>query len=158
MSFLKEINRKETEKAVKEMLEEYRLLLLLEVGEEEQPSITANYSDIPSHTNKFHSSTEDVAIKNVENWRHLDQYYHEKVRRIQMAVSRLCSIEKEIITKRYMDKENKFNYEIADEVGLSDRQYSRVKSKAFYNLAFILRLVEYKVDKRVEHEHCTTNS
>ncbi|MFA9457414.1 ArpU family phage packaging/lysis transcriptional regulator, partial [Halalkalibacter sp. AB-rgal2] len=36
--------------------------------------------------------------------------------------------------------EDEFDYQIYNDLGLSERQYYRIKSRAFYKLAFILKI------------------
>ncbi|WP_205628687.1 ArpU family phage packaging/lysis transcriptional regulator, partial [Acinetobacter baumannii] len=59
--------------------------------------------------------------------------------RVEKAVSRLSKKEREIIEKRYLGDES-FDYIVAGEVGLSERTYTRMKARAFYKLAFMLKL------------------
>lgn len=58
---------------------------------------------------------------------------------VERAVNRLGKKEREIIQLRYLEDEN-FDYIVAGEVGLSERTYTRMKARAFYKLAFMLKL------------------
>jgi ArpU family phage transcriptional regulator len=40
-----------------------------------------------------------------------------------------------------------FDYEIYNEIGMSERRYYRLKARIFYKLAFILKIEEYKSEK-----------
>lgn len=141
---LPEIDREKTKEAVEAALEKYRFYLLT-VPDEKLPKVTATYSLVPpANTNAFHSSTEDAAIDKVDFERERDQY----LERIIRGVNRLSKLEREIIYKRYLEDEETFDYEIYNEIGLSERRYYRLKSRIFYKLAFIFRIEVYK-----ESEH-----
>lgn len=132
---LPEIDREATRKKVEALLEKYRILLL-QVDLDLLPKITSSYTLVtPSITNEFHSSTEDAATKNVDHQRNRDKF----LKRIHQAVNRLSLNERSIIIKRYMDQEEYFDYEIYNELGMSERKYYRIKSRAFYKLAFALK-------------------
>jgi ArpU family phage transcriptional regulator len=49
-------------------------------------------------------------------------------------------MERAIIQKRYLEDEDAFDYFLHDELGLAERTYRRVKSRAFYKRTFMLRL------------------
>lgn len=137
---LPEIDRDATKKAVETAFEKYRFYLLT-IPEERLPKLTATYSLVPpTNTNEFHSTTEDITIKNVDSERERDAYI-EWVRR---AVNRLAPKEREIIVKRYLQDEEIFDYEIYNEIGYSERRYYRLKARIFYKLAFILKIEVYK--------------
>jgi ArpU family phage transcriptional regulator len=147
MSFvLPEIDRDATKKAVEAAFEKYRFYLLT-IPEERLPKLTATYSLVPpTNTNEFHSTTEDIAIKNMDFERERDAYI-EWVRR---AVNRLAPEEREIIVKRYLQDEEIFDYEIYNEIGYSERRYYRLKARIFYKLAFLLRIEVYS-NKNQKH-------
>lgn len=137
---LPEIDREKTKEAVEAALEKYRFYLLT-VPDEKLPMVTATYSLVPpANTNAFHSSTEDAAIDKVDFERERDQY----LERIIRGVNRLSKLEREIIYKRYLEDEETFDYEIYNEIGLSERRYYRLKARIFYKLAFLLRIEVYK--------------
>ncbi|MRB37223.1 ArpU family transcriptional regulator, partial [Bacillus thuringiensis] len=48
--------------------------------------------------------------------------------------------QRDIINKRYLEEEDVCDYMIYNEIGMAERTYRRWKSRAFYNLAFALRL------------------
>jgi ArpU family phage transcriptional regulator len=136
---LPSIDRNATRKAVESSLEKYRILLLRQL--DNQPKITQTYSIVPpTNTNKFHSSTEDAAIKNADLEREMQEY----LKRMIGAVNRLTHWERAVIVKRYMSDEDVFDYEIYNEVGMSERKYYRVKARAFYKLAFMLKIEVYE--------------
>lgn len=137
---LPEIDREATKKAVESALEKYRFYLLT-LPEEKIPRITASYSLIPpSNTNAFYSSTEQVAIERVDQERERLEY----IERIRRAVNRLGLRERELIIKRYLEEDEVYDYEIYNELGMSERRYYRYKGRIFYKLAFILRIEIYK--------------
>ena len=136
---LPEIDRELTKKAVESALEKYRFYLLT-IPEEKLPRITASYSLIPpSNTNEFHSSTEEAVIKQVDGERERLEY----IDRIRKAVNRLSTRERELIIKRYLEEDEVFDYEIYNEIGMSERRFYRCKGRIFYKLAFLLKIEAY---------------
>jgi ArpU family phage transcriptional regulator len=143
---LDEIDRKATKKAVEAALEKYRLFLLT-LRLDQLPRVTQQYSlDVPtSNTNKFHSSTEEIAIHNVDYERERSEY----IKRIVTAVNRLEKWERAIIIRRYMtEDEDVFDYEVYNDLNMSERKYYRIKSRAFYKLAFALKIEVYKLGRK----------
>ncbi|OAT71290.1 ArpU family phage packaging/lysis transcriptional regulator [Parageobacillus thermoglucosidasius] len=137
---LDEIDRKATKKAVEAALEKYRIYLLT-LRLDQLPRVTQHYSLVPpSNTNKFHSSTEEMAIRNADYERERDEY----IQRVTAAINRLSKWERAIIIRRYMLEDDIYDYEIYNGLGMSERKYYRIKSRAFYKLAFALRIEVYK--------------
>jgi ArpU family phage transcriptional regulator len=137
---LPEIDRKKTKSAVEEKLEKYRLYLL-SVPDERAPKVTSTYSLVPpTNTNLFHSSTEDAAINNVDLERKKESYI-EWVRR---GINRLKYKEREIIIRRYFSDDEMYDYELYNEMGMSERKFYRLKARAFYSLAFALKIEVYE--------------
>jgi ArpU family phage transcriptional regulator len=58
---------------------------------------------------------------------------------VERALTMLSRKEREIIEKRYLADEPLTDYLIWPELGMSERQYYRVKGSAFYKLAYMLR-------------------
>ncbi|OAT71894.1 ArpU family phage packaging/lysis transcriptional regulator [Parageobacillus thermoglucosidasius] len=140
---LPEIDREETKKRVEAALEKYRFYLLT-VPEEQLPKVTATYSLVPpAHTNAFYSSTEIAVIDKVDFERERDEYM-EWIRR---GVNRLSPRERELIIKRYLSNEEMYDYELYNDMGMSERKYYRIKSRAFYKLAFALKIEVYKKEE-----------
>jgi ArpU family phage transcriptional regulator len=136
---LPEIDREKTKAAVESALEKYRFYLLM-VPEDKLPKVTATYSLVPpSFSNGFHSSTEQAAIDRIE----LDIARNRHINWVLRGVNRLSKLEREIIYKRYLEDEEVFDYEIYNEIGISERRYYRLKARIFYKLAFILRIETY---------------
>ncbi|HDX9672513.1 TPA: ArpU family transcriptional regulator [Bacillus cereus] len=94
----------------------------------------------PIHAGK---PLEDVAIANLQQSGH-EEWLELMSFRINQFLSRLghgCTGKRqmEIINKRYLE-EAVCNYIVYNEIGMAERIYCRWKFKAFYNLAFSLRL------------------
>ena len=138
---LPEIDRKATKKAVEAALEKYRIFLLT-LKLDQMPKVTQHYSLVPAKTNKLHSSTEEIAIRNAD--------YEQYIQRIVEAVNRLDYWERAIIIQRYMNGEEVFDYAVYNELGMSHRHYYRLKSRAFYKLAFALEIEVYRKRRRDE--------
>jgi len=137
---LPEIDRDATKKAVEAALEKYRVFLLTQ-SLDKLPRVTQRYSLVPpSSTNKFHSSTEEMAIRSADYERERDEY----IQRVTAAINRLSEWERAIIIRRYMLEDDMYDYEIYNDLGMSERKYYRIKSRAFYKLAFALRIEVYK--------------
>ncbi|MED3469225.1 ArpU family phage packaging/lysis transcriptional regulator, partial [Bacillus thuringiensis] len=56
--------------------------------------------------------------------------------------------QRDIIVKRYLEDEDVCDYMVYNEIGMSERTYRRVKVRAFYKLAFALRLEVYEIEKQ----------
>jgi ArpU family phage transcriptional regulator len=133
------IDREATKKAVEAALEKYQMYLLTE-SLDNQPNITPNYSiEPPSKTNKFFSTTEKTAIDNVDFEKERKDY----IRKIIHAINKLNKIERTVIIKRYLE-EDRFDYEIYNELHLSKQTYYKIKARAFYKLALALRIEVYE--------------
>jgi ArpU family phage transcriptional regulator len=145
LSFLRDTNGEKTKEAVEAALEKYRMYMLT-VPDEFLPRVTQTYSLVPpSNTNAFHSSTENAAIKKADFERERDEY----MERIRRAVNRLNKMERELIIKRYMNLEEPYDYEVYNEMGISESKFYRIREKAFYKLAFALRIEVYKEEAPV---------
>jgi ArpU family phage transcriptional regulator len=131
-------------KAVEAALEKYRVFLLTQ-SLDKLPKVTQQYSLVrPSNTNKFHSSTEEMAISNADYERERSEY----IKRIVTAVNRLGYWERAIIIKGYMtEDEDVFDYELYNNLDMSERKYYRIKSCAFYKLAFAFKIEVYKKEE-----------
>jgi ArpU family phage transcriptional regulator len=143
LSFLRDTDGEKTKEAVEAALEKYRMYMLT-VPDEFLPRVTQTYSLVPpSNTNAFHSSTESAAIKKADFERERDEY----MERIRRAVNKLSAIEREIIIKRHMSLEEPRDYDIYNEMGISEATFYRILEKAFYKLAFALRIEVYKEEE-----------
>lgn len=141
---LPEIDREETRKRVEEALEACKLYMQIGYHPGYEPKATASYSVIPpSRTNVFHSSTEETACRNVDE----EMRRRQIVERVWGAVNRLSHLEREIIVRRYLADDPVLDYELWDDLNLSERKYYRIKARAFYKLALALRLEVYIEDQ-----------
>lgn len=140
MSFLRDVDGQKTKEAVEAALEKYRMYMLT-VPDEYLPRVTQTYSLVPpSQTNAFHSSTESAAIRKVDFERERDEY----MERIRRAVNRLTKLQRELIIKRYMSIEEPRDYDVYNDMCISESKYYRERERAFYKLAFALRIEVYK--------------
>jgi len=55
--------------------------------------------------------------------------------------------QRDIIIKRYLEDEDICDYMVYNELGMSERTYRHVKDRAFYKLAFALRLEVYEKEE-----------
>lgn len=148
---LPEIDRDSTKQAVEKALETYRLYAL-QVSLDRQPAITASYSFTPPSARLPSSSTEQAALANVE-------YEQERLKYINWivnAVNRLSKTERMIIHKRYLSDDEMFDYQIYNEMCISERNYYRMKARTFYKLAFALKIEVFKESEK--NESCTANT
>ncbi|AYK58362.1 ArpU family transcriptional regulator [Bacillus siamensis] len=137
---LPQIDEEATKAKAEQLLDQYRLYLL-QVPDDFLPKVTPAYSLVPpSFSNEFHSSTEDAALKRMDWGTKRGQF----LKRMQRAVNRLSQKERQILVMLYMQNEEMYDYEVYAEMRLSQRSYYRAKAKAFYRLAFALRVEVYK--------------
>lgn len=137
---LPEINREKTKEAVEAALEKYRMYLL-SIPEEKVPKVTATYSlQPPAFTNEFHSPTESAVIDKVDLEREREKY----IEWIRKAINKLNYKERELIVKRYLEEEEMYDYELYNQMGMSERKFYRLKARVFYKLAFALKIEIYE--------------
>lgn len=137
---LPEIDREKTKEAVESALEKYRIYLLT-VPDEKIPKITATYSLLPpAFTNEFHSPVEEAVIHKVDKEKERLEY----IEWIRKAVNKLNFKEREMIVKRYLDDVERYDYELYNEMGMSESKFYRIKVRAFYKLAFALKIEIYE--------------
>lgn len=137
---LPEIDREKTKDEVEKVLEKYRMYLL-SIPEEKVPKITANYSLVPpAFSNEFHSPTENAVIEKID----LEREREKHIEWVRKGVNRLKFKEREIIVKRYLEDEEMYDYELYNQLGMSERKYYRIKARAFYSLAFALKIEVYE--------------
>lgn len=148
---LPEIDREKTKVAVEKALEAYRMYSL-QVSLDRLPSITSSYSFVPVSSNLPSSSTEKAAIANVD----YEQKRMKYINWITRAVNRLAITEREIIYKRYLEETEMFDYQIYNDLNMSERNYYYIKSRVIYKLAFALKIEVYK--EREKDESCTTHT
>ncbi|HDX9660877.1 TPA: ArpU family transcriptional regulator [Bacillus toyonensis] len=151
LSFLPKIDRAATQKKLEGVLENVRLYRQFGMMRKEM-KVTPSY-EIREHgpTHAVGKPLEDVAIANIqhserEEWLELISF------RIDQFLNRLGNgsagrIQRDIISKRYLEEEDVCDYMIYNEIGMAERTYRRWKSRAFYNLAFALRLEVYEAEE-----------
>lgn len=135
MSFLPKIDRKATQKRVEEALETARIYKQIGFVRREMKNTPSYELRFHGATNKTTDAAADCAVWNVDK----EEEIRQLTERVERAVSRLSKKEEQIIRLRYLEDES-FDYIVAGEVGLSERTYTRVKARAFYKLAFMLKL------------------
>ena len=136
---LQAIDHKATKRKVEAILRQYRIYLL-QVSLDKLPSITAKYMLVPSASNQVKSSTEKAAIANVD-------YEMERNRFIDLvvgAVNRLSNEERRLVILRYFGEEEWFDYQVYNELNISERHYYRLKANALNKLAFALKVEVYQ--------------
>lgn len=139
---LQAIDHKATKRKVEAILRQYRIYLL-QVSLDKLPSITAKYMLVPSASNQVKSSTEKAAIANVD-------YEIERNRFIEMViwgVNRLSDEERRLIILRYLGEDEWFDYQVYNELNISERHYYRLKANALNKLAFAMGVEVYTEKK-----------
>lgn len=146
MSFvLPEIDRKETQQAVENELEKYRLFKYLDF-EEREAFITASSEErFHGPTNQTSDQTGSIAIYNTDQ-RKMRQAFSNRVER---AVARLPKLERFLIEERYMSQETEYltDYNVycfKFQPPISEKTYSKIRWKAFYKLALNLNIAVIK--------------
>ncbi|HDR7356474.1 ArpU family phage transcriptional regulator [Bacillus cereus] len=151
LTFLSKIDRTATQEKLEGLLEEVRIYKQFGMVREEM-KVTPSY-EVRYHgpTNIVGNPLEDVALENIKRSER-EQYLKSMSFRIEQFLSRLGNgragkIQRDIINKRYLEEEDICDYMIYNEIGMAERTYRRWKSRAFYNLAFALRLEVYEVEE-----------
>lgn len=136
MSFLPKIDRKETQRRVEEALETARVYNQIGFVRREIGSTPSYEPRFHGQTNKTSTPAEACATWNVDQ----EERIKTLTERVEWAVSRLSTKQREIIRKRYLESEDAVDYVICGELNMSKRTYEREKARAFYMLALMLRL------------------
>jgi len=137
---LAEINRKATKKAVEKELEKLQLLWTTSPSEE-VPSITTSYSlTPPTNTNLTNSAVESAAIENADREQARKKYIQSMIN----CINRLSPEERALIIMEYLDSRFKYNYEIFNELHVSESHFYNIKNRAYYKIALMLRIEVYK--------------
>ncbi|HDR4892304.1 TPA: ArpU family transcriptional regulator [Bacillus cereus] len=151
LSFLPKIDRTATQEKLEGVLESVRIYRQFGMIRKEM-KVTPSY-EVREHgpTHTVGKPLEDVAIANLqqserEEWLELISF------RIDQFLNRLGNgsagrIQRDIISKRYLEEEDVCDYMIYNEIGMAERTYRRWKSRAFYNLAFALRLEVFETEE-----------
>ncbi|WIG37325.1 ArpU family phage packaging/lysis transcriptional regulator [Bacillus toyonensis] len=151
LSFLPKIDRSATQKKLEGVLENVRLYRQFGMMREEM-KVTPSY-EIRYHgpTNDVGKPLEDIAMANIQQSER-EEWIKKMSFRIDQFLNRLGNgnagrIQRDIISKRYLEEEDVCDYMIYNEIGMTERTYRRWKSRAFYNLAFALRLEVYETEE-----------
>ncbi|MCI0767854.1 ArpU family phage packaging/lysis transcriptional regulator [Bacillus sp. TL12] len=151
LSFLPKIDRAATQEKLEGVLESVRIYRQFGMIRKEM-KVT------PSYEVRYHGPThdvgkplEDVAIANVQQSER-EKWIENMSFRIDQFLSRLGNgragnDQRNIIIKRYLEDEDVCDYMVYNEIGMSERTYRRVKARAFYKLAFALRLEVYEKEE-----------
>ncbi len=140
MEMLKNIDGKETQKAIEKVLRQYRTYQLT-TPEELLPTITPRYTmEMPSFGGGVQSKVESAAIKNVEHYKQAEKFFA----RFNHGFFKLTKKERQLIIMVFLEEIPKFNYEISDELCISERTFYRMKAQALYKLALALRVEVYE--------------
>ncbi|MEC0131513.1 ArpU family phage packaging/lysis transcriptional regulator [Paenibacillus odorifer] len=130
------IDEKETRRRVEEYLETVRVYR--QIGfVRRQAALTA--SPEPRYhgsTNAISRTTENIAVWNTDREVELER----QSKLLDLAMGRLKKAEREIIQLRYLEYEDEYDSILCGELGMSERKYRRVKSRAIYLLACALGL------------------
>lgn len=140
-SQLSEFDRKETKRRVEEALETARVYKI--VGPVRREVHTTHSYEPRFHTgktNKISKTVEEVGIWNVSNEERMQRIAED----VDRAVNRLPKREKVIIQKCYLEYEKEPGYVIYGELNMSESTFMRIKSRAIYLLALMLRLEIFK--------------
>lgn len=133
------IDEKATRRAVEDYLEEVRIYR--QIGfVRRQAAMTPSYEPrYHGPTNETSKPTEKVAIWNVDRESELLRMSVL----LDVALSRLPSVQREVIQRSYLDDEGRFDAIICNEMNppVSDRTFRRIKSDAIGALAAFLNLI-----------------
>lgn len=139
MEILNSIDGKATQKAIEKVLRQYRTYQLT-TPEDMLPTITPKYTlDMPSFGGGVHSKVESAAIKNVDHYRQAEKFFE----RFNRGFYKLSKKERQLIIMSFLEEVPKFNYEISNELCISERTFYRMKQQALYKLALALRVEVY---------------
>jgi len=136
MVFPWEIDREATKQRVEEHLETARIYRQIGFVRREMKVTASPEPRYHGPTNAVGKPAEETATWNVDT----EERMKEITEKVQKAVARLGRLERQIIEKRYLDDEEIYDYNVYTELHMSERKYYRLKSKAIYKLAFMLRL------------------
>ena len=143
MEILKSIDGKATQQAIEKVLRQYRTYQLT-TPEELLPTITPKYTlEMPSFGGTVNSKVENAAIKNVEHYKQAEKFFE----RFNRGFYKLTRKERQIIIKAFLDEVPMFNYQIANELNVSERTFYRMKAQALYKLALALRVEVYQEEE-----------
>ncbi|KAF6569073.1 transcriptional regulator [Paenibacillus sp. EKM206P] len=130
------VDEKATRLAVEEYLETIRQYRQIGFVRREA-AITQSYTYREHQsTNAISKQTEDIATYNVDK----EAEFQAKDKLLELAMSKLSSIQREVIQRSYLDDDGEFDYIIAGELHMSDRRLREIKQAALDTLAGMLHL------------------
>lgn len=152
LSFLPKIDRAATQEKLEGILESIRIYKQFGMMRKEM-KVTPSY-EMREHgpTYAVGKPLEDVAISNIQQSKR-EEWLEKMAFRVEQALSRFGNStvgknQRDIIVKRYLEDEDVCDYMVYNEIGMSERTYRRVKARAFYKLAFALRLEVYETEEQ----------
>ncbi|MGG1326865.1 ArpU family phage packaging/lysis transcriptional regulator [Bacillus tropicus] len=152
LSFLPKIDRAATQGKVEGILESVRIYKQFGMMRKEM-KVTPSY-ERREHgpTHEVGKPLEDVAISNIQQNKR-EEWLEKMAFRVEQALSRFGNStagknQRDIIVKRYLEDEDVCDYMVYNEIGMNERTYRRVKARAFYKLAFALRLEVYEIENQ----------
>ncbi|RAW18477.1 transcriptional regulator [Paenibacillus taichungensis] len=134
------IDEKATRRAVEEYLETVRQYRQIGFQRREAAVTQAYVYREHQSTNAISKQTETIAVYNVDREAQLINMDE----RLEFAMSKLSSIQQEVIQRSYLDHEGEFDYIIAGEMHMSDRRLREIKQAGLDTLATIMRLTVYR--------------
>ncbi|MCP1124579.1 ArpU family transcriptional regulator [Bacillus sp. 3103sda1] len=151
LSFLPKIDRAATQEKLEGVLESVRIYRQFGMIRREM-KVTPSYV-VREHgpTHAVGNPLEDVVVANMQQSER-EEWLEKMSFRIDQALSRFGNSQagknqRDIIIKRYLEDEDVCDYIVYNEIGMSERTYRRVKARAFYKLAFALRLEVYEQEQ-----------
>ena len=143
MDILKNIDGKATQKAIENVLRQYRTYQLT-TPEDLLPTITPKYTlEMQSFGGGIHSKVENAAIRNVEYYKQAERFFE----RFNRGFYKLNQKERQIIVMACLEEVPMFNYHISKELHISERTFYRIKAQALYKLALALRVEIYQEEE-----------
>lgn len=107
--------------------------------------MTPNYAIRDYSSNSGISKpVEDAAISNAE----VDMAMKHQWDMLQRALGILRADERKLVELRYMSKETPFDYEVYNNMGVSERTYKRVKQSAIKKLGMALGIAVFFYPKK----------
>jgi ArpU family phage transcriptional regulator len=130
------IDEKATRRAVEEYLETVRQYRQIGFVRREAAVTQAYVYREHQSTNAISKQTENIAVYNVDR----EALLISMDEKLDFAMSRLSSIQQEVIQRSYLDHEGEFDYICCGEMGISDSTFRRIKKEGLQILALVLDL------------------
>jgi len=131
-----DIDREATRKRVEGHLETARIYKQMGFVRREMKITMCYESRVHGDTNKVSRPVEDTAAWNVDK----EDRMRAIAESVDQAVEALGSVEREIIRRRYLQRDLVFDFNVYPELHISERQYYRLKAAALLKLAYMLSL------------------